>query len=270
MREGTLVAACALVVANAGGIARAHPHEPHPEHVEANLVCTSGAHHLTEGDRHPIDADVTCEIDAGLEEALDGGYIGTIDVAMAEPFGGTANASAVVSGDNGVWRSDAFGLGSDLLRCADATFHAQLHHHDQLVWEQTLHVKPSCPRVTLRKPVFDCHKIIHIDEVVTEGEDKPPPPPDMGHTMHASFDCTVTVAGAPAGVALSASFRRAVDPSTVDTYPLDPDRQAASASYPTDEATCKPIRVDAVITRDGGIVWTGRASYTPGCHPVTP
>jgi hypothetical protein len=279
MREGALAW---LVVMGAGAVARAHPHDPHPQHVDAQLVCMSGTAKLTDGDHHPIDHDVTCAIGADLDVTMNGDLVGAIYVAVAEPLGGTANASAMISTDGGGWHGDAFGLGSDLLRCADTTIHATLRHDDHLVWEQTLHVRPSCPKVRfVRAPKLVCDGVTSI-WLTTE-----PNPDDPDQVKQAAEDrrnyprieCKITVEKPPHDVALVAYVRRT--PPADGAAPSDPaDRiepttrsdgaLIAIEPEPLHEPSCDEVKVDAVLVRDGGVVWTGHDHYFPKCPDDKP
>jgi hypothetical protein len=249
MREATrLAGATAFVVMGAGTIAHASPQ------VAAKLVCTAGAHRITDGDRAPIAHDVVCEIDADVDAALAGQLGATIDADMAVPLGGTARSSATVAALDKAWRGDAFGVGSDLLRCADTAFHARLIRGDEIVWEKTLRVKPSCPKVRFeRAPTVAC-------SVTADG-----------------VTCRVAVAHPPHGVALVAYVVHRVP---VDADPSDPaDRLelgaqadgslAASLPEAPLDPICRAVRVDAALARDGGVVWTGHTTYQTRCKPMT-
>jgi hypothetical protein len=268
MRITICVFAC--VALGAGGIARAHP-----AHVDAKLVCSAHGHRLADGDRKPIDHDVTCEIDADPDAMLDGDLSADMDVAVAQPLGGATTAPVVMTADGGGWRSETLAVGNDLPRCADATFHAALHHDDRVVWESTLHLKPSCPKV----------RFAHAPKLVCDGvtsiwltTDPDPSNPDLvmqaaeDRKLYPRIECKITVEKAPE-IALLAYFRRT--PPAAGAAPSDPADRVPTIGHDFDliaiepepivDPVCTEVKVDAVLVRDGGVVWTGHDHYTPKC-----
>ena len=248
----------------AGAPARANP----------RLVCSADGHRVADGDRAPIDHDVACEIDDAA--AKDRDLTPAIEVAIELPLGDRGHAGATMSRFDGGWRGDAFGVGGDLLRCAPATIHATLSRGDQAVWQQSLHVKPSCPAVRFaRAPKLVCDGMTSIWLTTDPHPDDPDQVREAAEarTLYPRIECHVTVGHAPKDVTLVAHFRRTppaagdaagdvvrVEPTVKDDGSLD-----AFVPEPIVDPACGAVKVDAVLVRDGGVVWTGHDTYHPKC-----
>lgn len=236
-----------LILIAIGRTATAAPH----------LVCTLDGKPLRAGGRTPLDHEVACAIE-GTDAHADAAQI---TMAMARPLAIELSVDphdphpAARDGDR--WVAAPFTPD----RCAPTTFRGELHHGADVVWAGELAVRPDCKAIRfVHPPALACAKHTIIDS-------------DTPARFHVQIDCEVVVTDQPKGPELDAWFRRTPpgDPADttgwdkLDTEGDDATHLRASLTEPTEEAPCKPIRVDAAITRDGGIVWVGRTTYTPDC-----
>jgi hypothetical protein len=220
------------------------------------LVCTTEGRALRANDRAPLDHPVACVIDAGGLHA-DGARVA---IVIERPFAIDPEIDPhPASRDGARWIAAPF----TPARCALTTFRGELRDGDHAVWAGELTVRPECKAPSFaHAPALACTKHVIID-------------PEWARSprgFHEEIDCELVVTDPPSGPALIAWFRRTPpgDATTTDTDTMhsegdDTEHVRATLVEPTEEVPCAPVRVDAAITREGGIVWVGHTTYTPAC-----
>jgi hypothetical protein len=239
------------------------------------LVCTMDGTPLRASGRAPLDHPVACVID-GADARADAAEVA---IVIERPFAIDPEIDPHPAARDGArWIASPF----TAERCALTTFRGELRRGSQVVWAGELTVRPECKAPRLAA-ALTCGKITVIDPVIHDygkpnpGDPPIPEPHDPTH-FHVEVRCELVVTDPPAGSPLVAWFRRTPpgDPTqatasdTMASEGEDTEHVRASMSLPPDETPCPRVRVDAAITRDGGIVWIGRTSYQATCPRKRP
>jgi hypothetical protein len=237
--------------------------------VVAHLACTSGGKPVQT--RAPVVDPITCAIDVadtgGL--AVDAASI-TADT-IVNTGGRNTEHRALIHAAASRWTQDPPFEETQLGRCAVTTIHAELRAGDALAWSQDLVLRPICEPVRLATPPsFACRKMTRIDTTYD-------PDPHAKAQWHFATGCELTITKPPPSTSFGVYLQRTpADPdddlrSQSDVFQEDGNGDLdAGYDFPVEEKTCAPIRVDAVVSHDGAIVWTGRTTYVPDCPRAKP
>ncbi len=237
--------------------------------VVAHLACTSGGKPVQS--RAPVTDAITCAIEVADSggAAIEAGTI-TAD-SILNTGGRDTERRTLTHAAASRWTQDEPFEATQIGRCAVTTLHAALSDAHGIAWSQDLVLRPICEPVRLAQPPsFACRKMTRIDsaydaDVHAKAE------------WHLAMGCELTITKPPPHASFAVYLQRtpagADDDLLVQSDAFQEDGNGdlnAGYDFPVAEKTCARIRVDAFVSRDGEIVWTGHTSYVPDCPRAKP